>query len=123
MADCAALELLCAGNGTGGSNPPLSALLIGSHRKPMAPFFFALTLVTAAASHPRFAGSPASFAMGTCARASSGFVCSAVFEDYCSALVIAGSPTKVKEHQRNNEPCPASHCFLESFSTMGKSTL
>ena len=39
MADCAALELLCAGNGTGGSNPPLSALLIGSHRKSMAPFF------------------------------------------------------------------------------------
>lgn len=43
MADCAALELLCAGNGTGGSNPPLSALLIGSHRKPMAPFFLALS--------------------------------------------------------------------------------
>ena len=25
MADCAALEMLCTGNGTGGSNPPLSA--------------------------------------------------------------------------------------------------
>ena len=25
MADCAALEMLCAGNRTGGSNPPLSA--------------------------------------------------------------------------------------------------
>ena len=29
MADCAALEMLCTGNGTGGSNPPLSASIEG----------------------------------------------------------------------------------------------
>ena len=42
MADCAALEMLCPGNRTGGSNPPLSAFLARSRLNLMAVFFLAL---------------------------------------------------------------------------------